>query len=822
MEQREPSGHSMFEDAEIVELVLGGLGPEPVRSLAQIAEAVVPAMSPLVRPMGIELLHRPSAHTTGSAQRWVVGVSDLPAAVQEHADERDLTIDGDQVDLDAIRLLIHRGLGSAAPPNADGTGWTELAVPWSKVLVPDDASAGDELVVDRPGPGAARLLVPIERIDGRPWVTAPVVVRNLDGGGDREIDPPIDVRWRTTTIAGEVTGVVSIEVWWSTWWAAGSAGRDMVEAVARELERAGWRRRGADAAVRLGVISTGGSRPSSAVDVSSPVATPTPPPPPRSPSPFPLGRTTDDGRYAVLETLYRFGGGLVCRGRRRDDNINVIMTIRPGGSTTPAGVLHRLGFAADSVAPLLHVGVLDDDPGHLAVVEAEPAGVPLTEVPWPLRPDAVVAVAGAVAEALDAAHGRGAIVHELRPELVYVDLSGPRLHCSGVLIRPTALLLGFLAAADGETRSYPFARTYLSPELVAGLAPSPASDVFSLSALVAHCLSGGHPFRGEGMQQLIAIHAGDRIAWTGPPAVAAILDAGLAAAPETRPSVAALLAGLRTALVPSGGHAEPQRGGLPTMQQVGAAMQAGDFAGAHQLLESSDDARTEAGIAVGAYLLAFMGRYEDADRQVGRINAPAVKTLVRGEWRRAARWAIEANASQLPTATNLPYLALYVEMAVALLRRDAALADRVKADMAVQVPKRAGRLTFVDGRTQDFDQLVDADDAIGAMLEAYVGDGVLYFPFASIRRIEFPPPRNVLDLFTPLAVVHLLDGQVASVAVPLLYARSSTSDDAALRSGRMTSFDYVGKGRRALGMRDFDAGGALVGMSRIASIDFAP
>jgi protein involved in temperature-dependent protein secretion len=258
------------------------------------------------------------------------------------------------------------------------------------------------------------------------------------------------------------------------------------------------------------------------------------------------------------------------------------------------------------------------------------------------------------------------------------------------------------------------------------------------------------------------------------------------------------------------------------MQQVAAAMQAGDFAGAHALLDRTDDARTEVGIAVGAYLLALVGRYEDADRQVASINAPAVKTLVRGEWRRAARWAIEANAAQLPTAANLPYLALYVEMAVALLRRDAALVDRVKADMAVQVPKRPGRLTFVDGRTHDFGELLDADDAIGAMLEAYVGDGVLYFPFATIRRVELPPPRNLLDLFTPLALVHLLDGQVATVAVPLLHARSSTSDDAALRSGRTTTFDFVGDGRRAIGMRDFEAGGALIGMGRVASIDFAP
>jgi hypothetical protein len=42
-----------------------------------------------------------------------------------------------------------------------------------------------------------------------------------------------------------------------------------------------------------------------------------------------------------------------------------------------------------------------------------------------------------------------------------------------------------------------------------------------------------------------------------------------------------------------------------------------------------------------------------------------------------------------------------------------------------------------------------------------------------------------------------------------------------VRSGRSTSFDYVGKARRAIGMRDFFLDGSVaVGLSQIASIDF--
>jgi protein involved in temperature-dependent protein secretion len=98
----------------------------------------------------------------------------------------------------------------------------------------------------------------------------------------------------------------------------------------------------------------------------------------------------------------------------------------------------------------------------------------------------------------------------------------------------------------------------------------------------------------------------------------------------------------------------------------------------------------------------------------------------------------------------------------------------------------------------------------------------LYFPFATLRRVEVLPRANFMDHLMPK--VRVVDAQGTAMGfVPLLYATSATSEDDFSRSGRMTSFDYVGSARRGFGQRDFVLdGGAMVGLQGIAAIDFGP
>lgn len=164
---------------------------------------------------------------------------------------------------------------------------------------------------------------------------------------------------------------------------------------------------------------------------------------------------------------------------------------------------------------------------------------------------------------------------------------------------------------------------------------------------------------------------------------------------------------------------------------------------------------------------------------------------------------------------------MYAGMAVALLQRDDALITRIKSDME-QIKPVSGRL-LVNGKARPFRDLVDADDAIGQMLETYCGGGLLYFSFATLRTIELLPKTNFMDVLLPK--VQITDKQnVTSMAyVPLLYAGSSTHADETIRTGRMTMFDYVGaaRGRRPRGQRDFFADGtAMIGLQSVQAIEF--
>src|SRR4029077_1639951 len=127
-----------------------------------------------------------------------------------------------------------------------------------------------------------------------------------------------------------------------------------------------------------------------------------------------------------------------------------------------------------------------------------------------------------------------------------------------------------------------------------------------------------------------------------------------------------------------------------------------------------------------------------------------------------------------------------------------------------------GTLTFADGKSRAFRDVRDCDDAIGGMLEAYCGPGLLYFPFAELQRVVMLPKTNFMDFIMPKAQVTDRRGNTANAYVPLLYANSALHADVFTRNGRMTNFSYLGKARRGLGQRDFMFDGAMIGLQSVA------
>jgi len=162
----------------------------------------------------------------------------------------------------------------------------------------------------------------------------------------------------------------------------------------------------------------------------------------------------------------------------------------------------------------------------------------LLEHDAPLAPDRVVRLLAPVAEALDRAHAAG---------VVHSTLSAESLLLAG---RERLLLdaaFGLLAEEEGgwsllEGRDV----RYISPEQVRGLPALPSSNVYSLTALIVHALTGEPPFTGEPPAVLYAhvIKAPAKVSERRPELgerIDAVVDAGLAKAPERRPSSAVKL-----------------------------------------------------------------------------------------------------------------------------------------------------------------------------------------------------------------------------------------------------------------------------------------
>jgi eukaryotic-like serine/threonine-protein kinase len=160
----------------------------------------------------------------------------------------------------------------------------------------------------------------------------------------------------------------------------------------------------------------------------------------------------------------------------------------------------------------------------------------------PLPPAEAARVAAAVADALDAAHRRGIVHRDVKPSNVMLTAGGD----------VKVMDFGIAAAADethSTTGSGLYATVaYVPPERVAGEPATPASDIYSLGAVLYELLCGRPPFLGSSPALVARAHLHDplvpvrRLAPWVPPRLAEACEAALAKDPAGRPSSAAALA----------------------------------------------------------------------------------------------------------------------------------------------------------------------------------------------------------------------------------------------------------------------------------------
>lgn len=252
------------------------------------------------------------------------------------------------------------------------------------------------------------------------------------------------------------------------------------------------------------------------------------------------------GRYRIVAVLGAGGMGRVYLGRS------------PGGRSVAVKVVHQ-GLARDEgfrrrfvreVATARRVTGFFTAP----VVDADPDGEPpwlATEyVPGPSLGEAVEAhgpwsehgvraLGAGLAEALEAIHASGVIHRDLKPSNVLLAQDGPRVIDFGISVAAEATAL----TRTGMTVGTP---GYMSPEQLSGSAPvGPASDVFSLGAVLTYAATGTGPF-GTGPAQALnyrIVHEQPRLTRL-PATLRDVVAHCLAKEAELRPEVGLLLAEL--------------------------------------------------------------------------------------------------------------------------------------------------------------------------------------------------------------------------------------------------------------------------------------
>ncbi|WP_308268686.1 protein kinase domain-containing protein [Yinghuangia soli] len=190
-----------------------------------------------------------------------------------------------------------------------------------------------------------------------------------------------------------------------------------------------------------------------------------------------------------------------------------------------------------------------------------------------LSPAMAAAICADVAEGLSAAHAEGVIHRDVKPENVLLDTAYGQVRA-----KLTDFGIARLVDAPRRTRATRIIGTpdYLAPEIIEGLQPTAAVDVYALGTVLYELLTGWTPFGGGHPGAVLRRHVTEPVPGIpGLPApVADVLAACLSKAPAARLTArevgerlrAALpaLAGLPRFDVPApdgGGH--PDRGETP-------------------------------------------------------------------------------------------------------------------------------------------------------------------------------------------------------------------------------------------------------------------
>jgi serine/threonine protein kinase len=264
------------------------------------------------------------------------------------------------------------------------------------------------------------------------------------------------------------------------------------------------------------------------------------------------------GPYWLVGRLGSGGMGRVYLGRSPGGRHVAIKVIRADLAENPdfRTRFAREASAARKVSGIFTAGVVDADldgpvPWLATSYIAGPSLADAVAERGPMPAALVLRLAAGLAEGLAAIHSAGVVHRDLKPANVLLAEDGPRLIDFGISRSMEASAItrtGMVVGSPG----------FMSPEQAEGRPVGPASDIFSLGAVLTYAATGEGPF-GEGstVALLYRVVTSEPNMQGVPDEIRPLIQRCLAKDPQQRPTAAQLLATLSTA----GVVADPAREG---------------------------------------------------------------------------------------------------------------------------------------------------------------------------------------------------------------------------------------------------------------------
>ena len=210
-----------------------------------------------------------------------------------------------------------------------------------------------------------------------------------------------------------------------------------------------------------------------------------------------IGKTV--GRYRVTGELGRGGMATVYRAHDPQLGRDVAIKVMHGAFAGRSDLEARFRREARAVAAIKHDGIVDvydfapaaaGEPGYIVteIVEGPTLRALCDQHGGRLLPEVTALIAARIAGALGAAHARGIVHRDVKPDNVMFDLAG-----AGP-VRALLTDFGIAHMTEAETMTATGAIVgspiYMSPEQARGQDILPASDVFSLGVMLYHVTTG--------------------------------------------------------------------------------------------------------------------------------------------------------------------------------------------------------------------------------------------------------------------------------------------------------------------------------------------